>query len=149
MLRARGTLSVVDAADYVLQACLAMAEAHAAGIVHRDLKPENIFITTEGDTEVVKVLDFGIAKVEANIAVIVQTQTGMVLGTPYYMSPEQAEGRRELDARSDIWVRRDSCHSPGHRDAGTRQPWPDAREPHHCAACTAPRPAKAPKNHLN
>ncbi len=102
-LEKRGRMSLGEVSAIMKQVVRGLAKAHAAGIVHRDLKPENIFITTEGDTEVVKVLDFGIAKVEANIAVSVQTQTGMVLGTPYYMSPEQAEGRRELDARSDIW----------------------------------------------
>ncbi len=102
-LEKRGRLGLTEVQGIMKQVARGLAKAHSAGIVHRDLKPENIFITSEGDTEVVKVLDFGIAKVDANIAVSVQTQTGMVLGTPYYMSPEQAEGRRELDARSDVW----------------------------------------------
>lgn len=102
-LEKRGRLSLTEVQAIMKQVARGLTKAHSAGIVHRDLKPENIFITSEGDSEVVKVLDFGIAKVDANIAVSVQTQTGMVLGTPYYMSPEQAEGRRELDARSDVW----------------------------------------------
>lgn len=102
-LEKRGRMALADLQAIVKQVARGLTKAHTAGIVHRDLKPENIFITSEGDTEVVKVLDFGIAKVDANIAVSVQTQTGMVLGTPYYMSPEQAEGRRALDARSDVW----------------------------------------------
>lgn len=102
-LEKRGRLPLAEVSALMKQVVRGLSKAHAAGIVHRDLKPENIFITIEGDSEVIKVLDFGIAKVQANIAVSVQTQTGMVLGTPYYMSPEQAEGRRELDARSDIW----------------------------------------------
>jgi serine/threonine protein kinase len=102
-LERRGKLTLAETQAIVRQVARGLAKAHAASIVHRDLKPENIFITNEGDTELVKVLDFGIAKVGANVAVSVQTQTGMVLGTPFYMSPEQAEGRRELDARSDIW----------------------------------------------
>lgn len=102
-LEKRGRLELSEVQAIMKQVARGLVKAHSAGIVHRDLKPENIFITNEGDTEVVKVLDFGIAKVGANMAVSVQTQTGMVLGTPYYMSPEQAEGRRELDARSDVW----------------------------------------------
>lgn len=102
-LERRGKLTLTEIQAIVRQVARGLTKAHGAGIVHRDLKPENIFITNEGDTELVKVLDFGIAKVGATVAVSVQTQTGMVLGTPFYMSPEQAEGRRELDARSDIW----------------------------------------------
>jgi serine/threonine protein kinase len=102
-LERKGRLTLAELQPVVRQVGRALAKAHAAGIVHRDLKPENIFICTEGDSELVKVLDFGIAKVESNIAVSVQTQTGLVLGTPYYMSPEQAEGRRALDSRSDLW----------------------------------------------
>lgn len=97
------TLTLAEMQPILRQVGRALAKAHAAGIVHRDLKPENIFICTEGDSELVKVLDFGIAKVESNIAASVQTQTGLVLGTPYYMSPEQAEGRKALDLRSDLW----------------------------------------------
>ncbi|WP_437532871.1 protein kinase [Sorangium sp. So ce726] len=108
VLRARGTLSVVDAADYVLQACLAMAEAHAAGIVHRDLKPANLFLTTTpGGATLIKVLDFGISKevpgstegVGASL-----TQTREMLGSPIYMSPEQMRSSRSVDARADVWA---------------------------------------------
>lgn len=102
-LERQGKLSLGELQTIIKQVGRALAKAHAAGIVHRDLKPENIFICSEGDSEFVKVLDFGIAKVESNIAASVQTQTGLVLGTPYYMSPEQAEGRKALDARSDLW----------------------------------------------
>ena len=102
-LERRKTLPLAEVQVLMRQVGRALAKAHSVGIVHRDLKPENIFVVSEADNELVKVLDFGIAKVEASLAVSVQTQTGMVLGTPFYMSPEQAEGRRELDARSDVW----------------------------------------------
>jgi len=102
-LERQKTLSLTEVQTVMRQVGHALTKAHGAGIVHRDLKPENIFIVSEGDDELVKVLDFGIAKVDAAMAVSVQTQTGMVLGTPFYMSPEQAEGRRELDFRSDLW----------------------------------------------
>src|SRR5262245_17508257 len=89
-LQQRGALPVAVAADYVLQASNAIAEAHALGIVHRDLKPQNLFLTRRVDgTPLVKVLDFGIAKVplrEPSSA----THTAMVLGSPPYMAPEQA-----------------------------------------------------------
>jgi serine/threonine-protein kinase len=84
----------------------AMVRAHDAGIVHRDLKPENVFIVRNEDDEVVKVLDFGVAKVEtASLGPKgTRTRTGSLLGTPYYMSPEQAQGNKTIDHRSDLWA---------------------------------------------
>lgn len=84
------------------QICSGLNSAHTKGIIHRDLKPDNIFLTTSEDgTTIVKVLDFGIAKLkEANSETL--TSTGMIIGTPHYMSPEQCHGG-ELDARSDIY----------------------------------------------
>ncbi|WP_437969042.1 protein kinase [Sorangium sp. So ce260] len=108
VLRARGPLGALDAVDYVLQACVAMAEAHAAGIVHRDLKPANLFLTTTpGGAKLIKVLDFGISKelpsgTESGGASL--TQTREMLGSPIYMSPEQMRSSRSVDARSDIWA---------------------------------------------
>jgi serine/threonine-protein kinase len=81
----------------------AIARAHAGGIVHRDLKPDNIFLVREDDQELAKVLDFGIAKATGARFSGVETKTGVTMGTPYYMSPEQLEGRRALDHRSDLW----------------------------------------------
>jgi serine/threonine-protein kinase len=86
----------------------ALEAAHAAGIVHRDLKPDNIFLAAkEGSDVEVKVLDFGVAKLTAVEGLAARTQaltgTGCMLGTPYYMAPEQIVSEKDLDARADIW----------------------------------------------
>jgi serine/threonine-protein kinase len=82
----------------------AVARAHEAGIVHRDLKPENVFLVRNEDEEIAKVLDFGVAKVDKKvIGPSAVTRTGSLLGTPYYMSPEQAQGNKTVDSRSDLW----------------------------------------------
>lgn len=83
----------------------AIARAHEAGIVHRDLKPDNVFLVHNHGDEVAKVLDFGVAKVETTaLGGGSHTRTGSLLGTPYYMSPEQAQGNKEIDHRSDLWA---------------------------------------------
>ena len=108
ILRQRGPLPVVETVDLALQAIEAVAEAHAMGIVHRDLKPGNLFVTTGIDHEpVVKVLDFGISKLTGAIAAgagMDMTKTSSMLGTPYYMSPEQMRSSRQVDVRSDVWA---------------------------------------------
>ncbi len=96
-------LEVTDAVDWVLQACIAMAEAHAAGIVHRDLKPSNLFLAETSSGPMVKVLDFGISKLVLDQEAKELTVTATVLGTPNYMSPEQIMGRKQVDARADLW----------------------------------------------
>lgn len=95
-----------ETARIINQVSRALGRAHSAGIVHRDLKPENIFLVwdEEDQAHVAKVVDFGIAKfTEPQSGVSSSTRTGSVLGTPYYMSPEQARGLRGVDCRSDLW----------------------------------------------
>src|SRR3954463_5775339 len=88
-----GALDTEQTYQIVSQVARALVRAHAAGIVHRDLKPENIFLVPGDDQEVAKVLDFGIAKHEQYSLAGKTTKTGSFMGTPYYMSPEQARGR--------------------------------------------------------
>ncbi len=96
-------LRVPEVVDVMRQCCSALAASHKKGIIHRDLKPENIFLCPRGGTRnFTKVLDFGIAKLTGD-GHTSQTRTGSVMGTPYYMSPEQCEGRRQIDHRSDIY----------------------------------------------
>jgi serine/threonine-protein kinase len=97
-----GRLPAREVVRIVSECCRALAKAHAASIVHRDLKPENIFLVRDDDREIVKVLDFGVAKAETALAGG-STRTGALLGTPYYMSPEQAQGTRSVDYRADLW----------------------------------------------
>ncbi|MEO7329476.1 MAG: serine/threonine-protein kinase [Minicystis sp.] len=108
VLRKRGAFPIVDAVDFVLQACEAIAEAHTLGIVHRDLKPANLFLTKAADgSATVKVLDFGISKdtgaEDGGEPENQLTQTKAMLGSPNYMSPEQMRSTRDADARADIW----------------------------------------------
>jgi eukaryotic-like serine/threonine-protein kinase len=107
-LKRRGPMPVRQGVDFVIQACEALAEAHGSGIVHRDLKPSNLFVTTRRDgTALVKVLDFGISKVtEFNKAggQEMLTASGLVMGSPGYMSPEQVRNAKAADERSDIWA---------------------------------------------
>jgi serine/threonine-protein kinase len=105
MLEEQGVLPLDAAVEYTLQACEAIAEAHAAGIVHRDLKPANLFLTRRNDSSpCVKVLDFGISKMATPESPHGVTQSAAMLGTPQYMSPEQLRSSRDVDMRSDIWA---------------------------------------------
>jgi len=105
LLRER-TLSPQVVGDLFTQVARAIARAHDANIVHRDLKPDNVFLVKNEDQVVAKVLDFGIAKAHldgSDTAKQGATETGAVLGTPFYMSPEQAEGLSGVNFRTDIW----------------------------------------------
>jgi eukaryotic-like serine/threonine-protein kinase len=102
-IQKHGPLPLAESVDYVLQACVAMAEAHLCGIVHRDLKPSNLFLTRRPDgSALIKVLDFGISKLYEDPDGE-RTQTAVTMGSPSYMAPEQAQSARDADVRSDIW----------------------------------------------
>jgi eukaryotic-like serine/threonine-protein kinase len=100
-LIARGGISKARVVRVVLETCRALSVAHAAGIVHRDIKPSNIYLVHGEAGPKVKILDFGVAKLDASATG--NTRTGAFIGTPYYMSPEQCEGSKGLDARTDIY----------------------------------------------
>ena len=110
-MRERGRLPFPEVVEMVVQVARALEQAHAAGIVHRDLKPDNIFLAKDVEMGkfgwIVKVLDFGIAKVVADdtvgAAAVSTTKTGMVLGTPLFMSPEALTAAAPVSPASDIW----------------------------------------------
>jgi serine/threonine protein kinase len=99
-----GRLGVEEARNIVLQVLAGVGAAHRAGIVHRDLKPDNVFVLREkaGRTDFVKIIDFGISKFKTVGSELRMTQSGVVMGTPFYMSPEQIRGE-ETDVRTDIY----------------------------------------------
>jgi serine/threonine-protein kinase len=107
-LQREGPLPAGEAIAYVLQACAALGRAHAEGIVHRDLKPANLFLTRRADgSPLIKVLDFGVSKFSRASAMAEDfslTQGAALIGSPYYMSPEQMRGADDLDARTDVWA---------------------------------------------
>jgi serine/threonine-protein kinase len=101
-----GRLPVPDAVRVARQIATTLAAAHAAGIVHRDIKPDNLFLVRDPEAETgerIKVLDFGIAKL-ASVGTTSRTSTGVVMGTPLYMSPEQCRGAGGVDHRADIYA---------------------------------------------
>jgi serine/threonine protein kinase len=106
VLAQTGPLPIQRAAHILIQVCRGLFAAHGRGIVHRDLKPENLLLQTRGDGgDLVKILDFGIAKLKSTEhRPEAATRTGITLGTPYYMPPEQARGQKELDERADIYA---------------------------------------------
>ena len=107
-LEARGAMRIDQAVDFVLQACVALADAHKVGIVHRDLKPSNLYCVQRSDGQLtIKILDFGISKItdvsgsDPRMAV---TKTSAVMGSPLYMSPEQMRSSKDVDLTTDIWA---------------------------------------------
>ena len=102
-LEARGRLPVDEAVDIAMQALEGVGAAHALGVVHRDLKPGNLFLAARADgVRRVKIVDFGISKVEGREAKLTDTQGSF--GTPSYMSPEQIKNTKKTDLRTDIWA---------------------------------------------
>jgi len=106
LIKQRGPIPLREAVDILLQACEAMAEAHARGIIHRDLKPKNLFITRRPDGRpLLKVLDFGLSKILADTADDTSlTATCVIMGSVPYMAPEQLRSLKHADARTDIWA---------------------------------------------
>ncbi len=106
-LRARGPLPESEVVRYALQACESLEEAHALGIVHRDLKPHNMFLAKSTRGTVLKILDFGMSKLDpeqfdAEVGPLTRPETA--LGTPRYMAPEQWKSATAVDARADVWA---------------------------------------------
>ena len=100
-----GRINPADTQRIFTQVARALSRAHEVGIVHRDLKPDNVFLVRNEDEEVAKVLDFGIAKAQAHgLDGASATMTGAVMGTAYYMSPEQISGDKNVDFRTDLWA---------------------------------------------
>lgn len=106
LLERAGPLPESIAVRIVAQACAGLVRAHAAGVVHRDIKPANLYLARRDDDVVVKVLDFGVARMQGNVTEAPHklTSTGVMLGTPLYMSPEQVQGAKDLDHRTDLWA---------------------------------------------
>jgi serine/threonine-protein kinase len=105
LLEREGPLPVPRAVSILLQVCRGLEVAHDAGIVHRDLKPDNLFVIKRTDgSDLVKILDFGIAKLQGGATGVQVTRTGSAPGTPHYMAPEQARGEKAIDRRTDIYA---------------------------------------------
>jgi serine/threonine-protein kinase len=104
MLERRHSLPALEAVRVLLPVLEGLAAAHEQGIVHRDLKPENVFLAREGSHIQPKVLDFGVAKWEEKEADLHLTRQGVVVGSPFYMAPEQARGLTDVDRRCDVWA---------------------------------------------
>ncbi|WP_437621215.1 protein kinase domain-containing protein [Sorangium sp. So ce1151] len=101
-LKRRGRLDPAETLGIMSQVCKALRRAHEVGLIHRDLKPANIFLARQGE-EVVKILDFGVAKSTGTGLAADATKTGTLIGSPHYMSPEQVRRSKTIDYRSDLW----------------------------------------------
>ena len=137
-----GPLPVPTAIDWILQACEAIAEAHACGIVHRDLKPANLFLTQRADgSACVKVLDFGLSKLTDPRMCGASgklTRPTDVMGSPHYMAPEQLRASSEADARADIWA----LGAVLHELLTTQPPFRGDTMPELCATVLTQPPAR-------
>lgn len=102
-IRHEGPLPEREALDTAEQVLSALEAAHDRGVVHRDLKPDNVFLAERGDQTIAKLLDFGVSK-SLGEHTLSLTITGVVVGTPYYLAPEQARGERDVDHRVDLWA---------------------------------------------
>ncbi len=104
-IKGAGRLGAIETAQILMQLLEGLGAAHAAGIIHRDLKPANVVLTTKAGDHFAKILDFGVSKFNTLASdELAMTKTGMVVGTPYYMAPEQAKGARDLDHRVDLYA---------------------------------------------
>ena len=103
-IKREGRLQHGESALLVDHLLSGLSAAHAAGVIHRDIKPDNCFITRKDGREHLKLLDFGISKVAGDAREMRMTRTGVVMGTPYYMAPEQARGSKEIDHRCDLYA---------------------------------------------
>jgi eukaryotic-like serine/threonine-protein kinase len=132
--------------EYLLQACEALASAHAIGVIHRDVKPDNLFVTRHAGIETLKLLDFGISKAalttRAPDADVGASTTAFVMGTPLYMSPEQLRSLPDLDARTDIW----SMGAVMYELLSGKPPFHAASVPEICAAILDLQPAPLPSS---
>jgi len=99
-----GRLSLQTIAEIIAQVARGLKRAHDAGLIHRDLKPRNIFLAKTDEGEIVKILDFGVAKETVTKFVGEATNTGELVGSPHFMSPEQIRAAKDLDPRSDVWA---------------------------------------------
>jgi serine/threonine-protein kinase len=103
-IKTRGRLPAAEVCNVALGMLEGLAAAHDVGIIHRDLKPDNVFLVKRGGQDFVKLVDFGISKFNVVGGEFSMTRTGAVMGTPYYMSPEQAKGTRDIDHRVDLYA---------------------------------------------
>jgi serine/threonine-protein kinase len=143
LVEKHGPLPVSEVADYVVQACEAIAEAHSIGIVHRDLKPSNMYLARRPDgTSCLKVLDFGIAKMPAGGEAEGQqalTHTTAFLGSPAYMSPEQLLCARDVGSLADVW----SLGAILHKLLTAQPPFVAPSIPQVCSLIIASQPTRA------
>lgn len=146
LLARQGPLPAERVVEYLLQACEALAAAHAIGVTHRDVKPDNLFVTRHAGIETVKLLDFGISNAaltaRAPDAEVETSAPTIVLGTPLYMSPEQLRSLPDLDGRTDIW----SMGAVMHELLSGQPPFHAASVPEICTAILESQPASLPSS---